>query len=98
MFYKDGKGIEVCQLGKGDILVSDVYLEGIRPKDCVGVVFGEVEEGEINRELPEFKNKMDHEANVRFKLLFTNPNSIDVVVNALQAAKESMNEDTWKKG
>lgn len=92
MFGKDEKGIDVCQLGTGDILVSEGEVKGISPKECVGVVFGEIQEGKIDRELPEFKGKMDYEANVKFKLLFTNPKSIDVVINALQKAKELMRE------
>ena len=90
MFFKDEKGIEVCQLGTGDVIVSEVELKGISPKECVGIVFGKTKEGEIDRHLPEFQNKFDYEAGVKFKLIFTNPKSIDVVINALQKAKELM--------
>ncbi len=90
MFFKDKNGIQVCQLGTGDIKVSEVELEGIPVKECVGVVFGECEKGKINRTIHGDKGKLDYEAGMKFKLLFTNPKSIDVVIKELQQAKELM--------
>ena len=90
MFFEDKNGILACQLGNGDVMVSEAELKDISPRECVSVVFGECNKGEIDRELPEFKDKADYEAGVKFKLLFTNPKSIDVVVNALQKAKGLM--------
>ncbi len=91
MFFTDKNGIQVCQLGTGDVMVSEAELEGISAKECVSVVFGATEKGKIDRYLPQYKNKKDHEAGVKIKLLFTNPKSIDVVTNALQQAKKLMN-------
>ena len=90
MFFKDNNGIDVCQLGTGDVLVSEAELQGVPVNKCVAVVFGEIEEGDINRPLPKFKDKADYNSNVKFKLLFTNPKSIDVVIHELQQAKEMM--------
>ena len=91
MFFKDDQGILSCQLGTGDVAVSECNLKGIPPEKCVAVVFGQCKEGKINRELPELTGKLDYEIGVKFKLLFTNPKSIDVVIAELEQAKDLMN-------
>ena len=90
MYFTVKHGIYACQLGSGDVMVSDAELIGISPGECVSVVFGECKKGEIDRALPEFKDKLDYAAGVRFKLLFTNPKSIEVVINVLKKAKVLM--------
>lgn len=90
MFFKDDNEISVCQLGTGDVMVSETELKGISPKKIVGIVFGEIKEGEIGRSLPELEGKLDFEANVKFKLLFTKTESIDVVIEELKQAKKLM--------
>ncbi len=93
MFFKDDNGIYVCQLGTGDVSVSNIEWKNILPKECVGIAFGEIERGEIDRHLPELDKKLDYIAGVKFKILFTDSKSIDVVINALQKAKESMSKE-----
>jgi len=95
MFFTDKNGINACQLGTGEriVLVSEAELEGVSAKECISVVFGETEKGNIGRCLPQYKNKKDFEAGVKIKLLFTDPKSIDVVINALRQAKKLMIED-----
>ncbi len=91
MFFKDNHGIQVCQLGTGDISVGNIEYEDILPEECSGIVFGEIEKGKIDRELPEIAGKRDCDANVKFKLLFTDTKSIDVVINTLIETKRLMN-------
>lgn len=91
MFYKDDNNIQVCQLGIGDVLVGNIEYKDIAPEECSGIVFGEIKRGEINRKLPELAGKRDCDANVKFKLLFTDVKSIDVVINALIETKRLMN-------
>lgn len=90
MFFFDENNILTCQMGTGDIMVSSVEFEKISLKECTGIVFGKCEQGEINRKLPEFADKKDSEAGVKFKLLFTDAKSIDVVMRALKQAKTNM--------
>lgn len=90
MFYKDKQGIQICQLGIGDVSVSNIEWKDVSAKECVGVAFGEIERGAIDRHLPEIDNKLDYIAGVKFKLLFTDLKSVDVVIAKLQRAKESM--------
>ena len=91
MFFKDDNGIQVCQMGDGDVIVSEIKLTKASPKECVGICFGKTELGEINRILHEYKDKKDYEAGIKVKLLFTDVKSIDVVISKLNEAKESMN-------
>ncbi len=90
MFYKDNAGIPVCQLGAGDVSVGNVEWNGIEPQECVGVVFGETAKGKVNRRLEHIEGKRDCDVGVKFKLLFTRPESIDVVIDKLEKAKVSM--------
>ena len=93
MFFRDKTGIQVCQLGAGDVMVSVGQLENVSTKECVAVLFGECAPGEIDRALSELGGKKDYEAWVKFKLLFTNTKSIDVVIKELQQAKSLMKGD-----
>lgn len=90
MFFKDNHGIQVCQLGTGDVSVGNIYYENIPPEECSGIVFGEIKKGKIDRKLPRMADKRDYDANIKFKLLFTDTKSIDVVINALKETKELM--------
>ena len=90
MFYKDEKGIQICQLGTGDVSVSNIEWPDIKPKECVGVAFGKTKSAEIGKLIPNSKGKYDYEFDVKFKLLFTKPESIDVVIEKLQEAKALM--------
>ena len=86
MFYKDDKGIQVCQLGTGDVMVSGIETKEGKP---LGIAFGEIQKGTIGREILGMKGKLDYETGIKFKLIFTNPKSIDVVIDALKQAKDN---------
>lgn len=90
MFYKDEKGIDICQLGTGDISVSELEYPDISPKEVVGIAFGETKKAEIGKIIPNSKGKYDYEFNVKFKLLFTKVESIDIVIEALEKSKRLM--------
>ncbi|MCP4984575.1 MAG: hypothetical protein GY928_00525 [Colwellia sp.] len=90
MFYKDQKGIDICQLGTGNVSVSTIEWSNVSSQECVGVVFGETDKGEIGRRLEHIEGNRDCDVGVKFKLLFTKPESIDVVINKLKEAKAQM--------
>ncbi len=90
MFYKDKAGIQICQLGTGDVSVSTVEWPNVDPQECVGVVFGEISKGKIDRRLRQIEGKKDCDVGIKFKLLFTKPESIDVVIDKLKEAKAQM--------
>jgi len=90
MFYKDKAGIQVCQLGTGDVSVSNILWDHVDTSECAGVVFGETDKGKIDRKLEHIEGKRDCDVGVKFKLLFTKPESIDVVIEKLKEAKTSM--------
>lgn len=97
MFYKDENNIDICQFGTGDVLVAGIEMPNVRPKELVGVVFGETEKGEIDRRLKYAEGKFDNETGVKFKLYFTKPESIDVVINCLKEQKKFMEKDLLDK-
>jgi hypothetical protein len=86
MFFKDDKGIDVIQMGTGDVRVCEIGYPN--NSKLVGIGFGEAEEGKINRKLGG-SGKFDYEVGIKLKLTFTNTKSIDVVINALKKAKKS---------
>lgn len=91
MFFKDKAGIHVCQLGTGDVSVSNIEWGNIDPQECVGVAFGEISKGEIDRRIKDIEGKRDCDVGIKFKLLFTKPESIDVVIEKLKKAKDLIN-------
>jgi hypothetical protein len=94
MFYKDKAGIQVCQLGTGDVSVGNIEWQDVPDNECVGIVFGETDKGAIDRRLKHIEGKLDCNARVKLKLLFTKVESIDVIIEKLKIAKNLMLEES----
>lgn len=90
MFFKDDNGIDVIQMGTGDVMVTTVDFKDISTNERGGIAFAPCKAGKIDRPLPEFTGKIDYEAGVKLKILFSDIKAIDVVINQLELAKKKM--------
>ena len=87
MFRKEN-GIDIIQLGTGDILVSNVRYPN--HKNIVGVGFSEIEPMPIGSFNTDLEGKTESEVNIKYKLDFTSIKSIQVVIDRLREAQETL--------
>lgn len=79
--------VTILEFGTGDILVSEGH--GIE-NDYTAVMFKNQEPKGIGVEDDTWRGKTSDELQPDVIMIFTNPNSIDVIVDKLQKAKERL--------
>lgn len=85
--YGISKGVTIADFGKGDILVSDGFIEETKT-GCL-MLANDVP-NEIGKDHPERIGKTTDELKQDIIFTFTKPESIDVVIRALERAKSKM--------
>ena len=93
MIFKDEHGINVVQFGTGDVLVAAGTLKSEEPKEVVSVSFCQKDSGEIGVKYPELSGKFDCDINGHTRFVFTKVESIQVVIEELEKAKEMMEKN-----
>lgn len=90
--YTPGYGVPTIQLGDGLTVISDVSS----PDGLHGVCFTEAptNEGVGFDHTPRLGNISVTEAGAYFQILTNNPNSIDVLISRLEAAKAALLHNT----
>lgn len=97
MFFIDGDGVNVIQFGTGDILIGAGMLDD--PENMIGAVALIPQEPVgigVPRDLVAENGGIapaDTDFGVHTRLVFTKPESIDVLVEHLLAVKEAMLND-----
>ena len=90
MFYKNDDGKLVIQMGTGDVIVADIAFPD---KMGTGVILIDDKPGEIGRShddklLGKSTSVKKHKKSV--SIVFTNPQSIHVLMEALLTAEENL--------
>lgn len=90
--FDGGDPIHAMIFGSGNIAVTDITQLSINDTLLHGVAFSDAPTGtEVSEEiLEELQGEPVASLDPKFVMLFDNPNSIDVVIRKLQAAKELM--------
>jgi len=97
MFYRLRDVSNVVQFGTGDIGVSPGIFDD--PKNTIGtILLSPCEPGPIGRDIKaEVKCAFSHTVNDKTMLIFTDPMSIHVLVDALKECERLMIEDIKDK-
>ena len=93
MFYKDNNDIQAIQFGVGDVMVAGITVmddDGTPSDDVVGIAFGDQDEREIGSISNDLTGKTDIEANVKLKMIFDSPDSIQVVIDRLLLMQDEL--------
>lgn len=88
---KNKDGEKVLEFGTGDICVMCV---GNKPEtELYGVTFMNIEGTEVGAEKPEYSGLKKEDLPTEVTMTFSDPSSIDVVVEHLEAVKASLLEE-----
>jgi len=79
---KDENGIDYIELGDGSTIVGELIHD-----DYSGICFSHGS-GAVGAFHPEVEGKMDYQADVFLKIISSNPDSIQVLIDRLRSAKQ----------
>lgn len=93
--YEDGEVIKSAVMGDGSVRVTDILLN---EDGFVGVALSSAPDNKVIGEKlnPEAEGKPVTGLGIEFQMLFDKPESIDVVIQRLQAARDHLTKGDGK--